>query len=129
VLGGGSNLLVSDAGFRDWYCNMTIGGIDTGDEDWETDLTPRSWGRVGDTGGARGGGQLRGSGVPERIPGTVCATPVQNVGAYGQDVSETIVRVCGIDAGDVGAGGVRPAACGFSYRQSRFNGRDRGATS
>jgi UDP-N-acetylmuramate dehydrogenase len=54
----------------------------------------------------------------------VGGTPVQNVGAYGQDVSETIVRVCAIDTTTLERVEFDKAACGFSYRQSRFNGRD-----
>jgi UDP-N-acetylmuramate dehydrogenase len=56
------------------------------------------------------------------IPGSVGGTPVQNVGAYGQDVSETIVRVCAVDAATLEAVEFDSAECGFSYRQSRFNG-------
>jgi UDP-N-acetylmuramate dehydrogenase len=51
---------------------------------------------------------------------------VQNVGAYGQDVSETIVRVCAIDTATLERVEFDSAACSFHYRQSRFNGADRG---
>jgi UDP-N-acetylmuramate dehydrogenase len=60
------------------------------------------------------------------IPGSVGGTPVQNVGAYGQDVSETIVRLCAIDTATLERVEFDTAACNFSYRQSRFNGPDRG---
>jgi UDP-N-acetylmuramate dehydrogenase len=56
----------------------------------------------------------------------VGGTPIQNVGAYGQDVSETIVRVCAIDATTLEPVEFDRAACGFRYRQSRFNGSDAG---
>jgi UDP-N-acetylmuramate dehydrogenase len=60
------------------------------------------------------------------IPGSVGGTPVQNVGAYGQEVSETIV---GVRAFDLKAGGfveLDHAACGFAYRRSIFNTTARG---
>jgi UDP-N-acetylmuramate dehydrogenase len=61
------------------------------------------------------------------IPGSVGGTPVQNVGAYGQDVSETITRVCAIDTATLERVEFDHEACGFHYRQSRFNGRDLGS--
>ena len=60
------------------------------------------------------------------IPGSVGGTPVQNVGAYGQDVSESITRVRAIDATTLERVEFDREACGFRYRQSRFNGPDRG---
>src|SRR5208283_2848186 len=60
------------------------------------------------------------------IPGTVGGTPVQNVGAYGQDVSETIARVYAIDTASLERVEFDRTACGFRYRQSRFNGHDLG---
>ena len=59
------------------------------------------------------------------IPGSTGATPIQNVGAYGQEVADTIVR---LRAWDRRTGEVRtiPAAdCGFGYRTSAFKGHDR----
>ena len=60
------------------------------------------------------------------IPGSVGGTPVQNVGAYGQDVSESITRVCAIDATTLERVEFDREACGFRYRQSRFNGAELG---
>jgi len=60
------------------------------------------------------------------VPGTVGGTPVQNVGAYGQEVASTIERV---RAFDVPAGEfveLAAAECGFAYRRSRFNSIDHG---
>jgi UDP-N-acetylmuramate dehydrogenase len=126
VLGGGSNLLVSDAGFDGLVLHMVIGGIDTrydGDKrifsagagvDWDTFVARAV---EDDSAGVE---------CLSGIPGTVGGTPVQNVGAYGQDVSETIVRVCAVDMATLERVEFDKAACGFSYRQSRFNGRDAG---
>ena len=55
------------------------------------------------------------------IPGTVGGTPVQNVGAYGQEVSQTIVTVRGFDRKTGQFVDLPAASCGFSYRRSIFN--------
>jgi UDP-N-acetylmuramate dehydrogenase len=60
------------------------------------------------------------------IPGTVGGTPVQNVGAYGQEVASTIVRVRAFDLRDLAWVEFSAAECGFAYRRSRFNTVDRG---
>jgi len=126
VLGGGSNLLVSDAGFDGLVLHMAIGGIFTHEDgerrsyftgagvEWDT-LVDRA---VEDN--------CAGVECLSGIPGTVGGTPVQNVGAYGQDVSETISRVYTIDATTLERVEFNRAACNFSYRQSRFNNRDLG---
>jgi UDP-N-acetylmuramate dehydrogenase len=54
------------------------------------------------------------------IPGSVGATPIQNVGAYGQEVSETIRAVRVLDRGDGAVRELAPQDCGFSYRSSAF---------
>ena len=126
VLGGGSNLLVSDAGFHGLVLHMSIGGIAHEDHDgkriysagagveWDTFVA----GAVRDN--------CAGVECLSGIPGTVGGTPIQNVGAYGQDVSETIVRVCAVDATTLERVEFDPSACGFRYRQSRFNGSEAG---
>ena len=54
------------------------------------------------------------------IPGSVGATPIQNVGAYGQEVSETVVRVRVLDRRSGEVADLPPEACAFSYRSSAF---------
>ena len=121
VLGGGSNLLVSDAGFPGLVLHMTLGGIEVRERegkciysvgagiDWDS-LVARA---VEDT--------CAGIECLSGIPGSVGGTPVQNVGAYGQDVSETIVQVRGIDVMTLQPVEFSRAECGFAYRKSRFN--------
>jgi len=58
------------------------------------------------------------------IPGLVGATPIQNVGAYGQEVSETIVRVTALDRATLEERTFAGSACAFRYRQSRFKSAD-----
>ncbi|MGD0521409.1 MAG: UDP-N-acetylmuramate dehydrogenase [Terracidiphilus sp.] len=60
------------------------------------------------------------------IPGTVGGTPVQNVGAYGQEVASVIERVRAFDLRQEAFVEFTAAECGFSYRRSRFNSVDRG---
>src|SRR5947209_19769308 len=60
------------------------------------------------------------------IPGSVGGTPVQNVGAYGQDVSETIESVQALDLKDGQLRELCNPACGFAYRTSVFNTSERG---
>jgi UDP-N-acetylmuramate dehydrogenase len=60
------------------------------------------------------------------IPGTVGGTPVQNVGAYGQEVASAIVCVRAFDLQSRTFVEFAAAECGFAYRRSRFNSEDRG---
>ncbi len=131
VLGGGSNLLVSDAGWPGLVLKAAISGIEQrpGNDDNEDGKTlfdvgaGESWDRfVCHAVIARCAGVECLSG----IPGSVGGTPVQNVGAYGQEVSETIESV---EVFDLKAGQVRELcreACGFNYRSSIFNTTERG---
>jgi UDP-N-acetylmuramate dehydrogenase len=59
------------------------------------------------------------------IPGSTGATPIQNVGAYGQEVAETISSVRVLDRAVDAVQDVIPAECGFAYRSSRFKHQDR----
>ena len=127
VLGGGSNLLVSDAGFNGLVLRLGLGGIEVEDagagnavfrvaagEDWD-EFVQRAV-----------NAHCAGIECLAGIPGTVGGTPVQNVGAYGQEVCSVIdrVRVIGLHDGRcLEFGG---AECGFAYRKSRFNTTDRG---
>ena len=126
VLGGGSNIVIADDGFSGLVLHVAISGanvcasgeeatVDAGaGEPWDQ-LVERL---VGD--GYAGMECLSG------IPGLTGGTPIQNVGAYGQEVADTIEEVTAIDrtTGDLTV--IPAAACGFSYRQSRFKQRDAG---
>jgi UDP-N-acetylmuramate dehydrogenase len=125
ILGGGSNLLVSDAGFPGLVLRIALHGIaskqDNGrltvsaaaGEDWD--------GLVAYTVTRNAAGVECLSG----IPGTVGGTPVQNVGAYGQEVSQTIVTVRAFDRKALRFIDLPAADCGFSYRRSIFNSTQR----
>jgi UDP-N-acetylmuramate dehydrogenase len=129
VLGGGSNLLVADAGFDGLMLHIGLLGVSVEEspglaqqkiyraaagEDWDR-FVERA---VQD--GCAGVECLAG------IPGTVGGTPVQNVGAYGQEAASTIERVRAYDLQERAFVELTAAECGFSYRHSRFNSADRG---
>jgi UDP-N-acetylmuramate dehydrogenase len=126
VLGGGSNLLVSDAGFRGLVLHMSIDGIDARDHDGKRIFSAGAGVELDAFVALAVKDNCAGVECLSGIPGTVGGTPIQNVGAYGQDVSETIVRVCAVDATTLERVVFDKSACGFSYRQSRFNGSEAG---
>ncbi|WP_148611320.1 UDP-N-acetylmuramate dehydrogenase [Nocardioides rubriscoriae] len=125
VLGGGSNLVVADAGFDGTVVEVATRGV-TADhegsdptcggvlvtvaagEDWDAFVAhavERGWVGVEALSG---------------IPGSVGATPVQNVGAYGQEVAQTVARVRAWDRRMRGVRSFAGPDCGFGYRHSRF---------
>jgi UDP-N-acetylmuramate dehydrogenase len=124
VIGGGSNLVVADEGFDGTVLQVATRGVAVGPDsdgcahtlqleagvDWEhaVALAVRE--------GYAGIEALSG------IPGLVGAAPIQNIGAYGQDVAQTVAWVRALDrtTGDVVV--LDNAACGFSYRHSVFKG-------
>ncbi len=124
VLGGGSNLVVSDAGFVGLVLHVALTPGYAQREDGNFMSFEVSAGMDWDafvlevcTQGLSGVECLAG------IPGLVGGTPVQNVGAYGQEVAQTIASVTVLDREDLEAPARRLAAaeCGFGYRRSRFN--------
>ena len=127
VLGGGSNLLVADSGWQGLILKVAIAGIDRRPE-FEGKIpfdvgAGESWDRfVSHAVVARCGGIECLSG----IPGSVGGTPVQNVGAYGQEVAETIESVEVLDLKDGHVRELCREACGFEYRTSIFNTTERG---
>ena len=128
VLGGGSNLLVADAGWPGVVVKISIAGIEQrpGLHDgkiWFDAGAGESWDHfVSHAVAAKCAGVECLSG----IPGSVGGTPVQNVGAYGQEVSETIEAVEAFDLHDGQVRELCGEACGFSYRSSIFNTSERG---
>ncbi len=126
VLGGGSNLLISDKGWPGLVLRIAVTGIDERSEDGKI-LFEVGAGDEWDKFVARAVARNC-SGVEclSGIPGSVGGTPVQNVGAYGQEVSETIESVQVFDLRDNQVREFCNQACGFSYRTSIFNTSERG---
>jgi UDP-N-acetylmuramate dehydrogenase len=121
VLGGGSNLLVSDDGWPGLVLKVSVAGVEfEGDsqkmlfhtgagENWD-DLVALAVSK-----------NCSGIECLSGIPGTVGGTPIQNVGAYGQEVSETIKRVHALEISTGQTVELTNADCGFSYRSSILN--------
>jgi UDP-N-acetylmuramate dehydrogenase len=120
VLGGGSNLVVSDAGFEGLVLQVAPPGLTfqaAGGEVLVEAGAGQPWDALVDQAVAR---DLAGVECLAGIPGLVGATPIQNVGAYGQEVSETIRRVRVLDRKSLQVADLEPEACGFGYRDSAF---------
>lgn len=129
LLAGGSNLVVADEGFAGTVVSIETRGI-SDDADGTGDPGDPSCGGVLVTAAAgeswdalvalavdRG---WRGVDALSGIPGSVGATPIQNVGAYGQEVADVIARVRCWDRVAGGTKTFAAADCGFGYRTSRF---------
>ncbi|HEY1901572.1 MAG TPA: UDP-N-acetylmuramate dehydrogenase [Terracidiphilus sp.] len=128
VLGGGSNLLISDAGFSGLVLRIGLRGIAVQDaanpgqkifsaaagEDWDSFVEHAVH------------HNCAGIECLAGIPGTVGGTPVQNVGAYGQEVASSIERVRAFDLSERTFVEFSAEECGFAYRRSRFNSTDKG---
>ena len=128
VLGGGSNLVVADSGWPGLVLRVAIEGIEQRPGTYDGKAlfevgAGESWDRfVSNAVRANCAGVECLSG----IPGSVGGTPVQNVGAYGQEVSNTIESVEVFDLRDRQIRELCADACGFSYRSSIFNTSERG---
>jgi UDP-N-acetylmuramate dehydrogenase len=127
VLGGGSNLVVADDGFDGTVVEVATSGV-SADSDGPEDLA--CLGAVTVTVAAGEGWDALvalavdkgwvGIEALSGIPGQAGATPIQNVGAYGQEVAQTIARVRTWDRGARELRTFAAADCGFGYRTSRF---------
>lgn len=122
ALGGGSNLLVSDAGFEGLVLHIGLKGI-TQQENIFQVAAGESWDGFVSHAVDR---DYAGVECLAGIPGTVGGTPIQNVGAYGQEVSETITGVRALDLNTLRFEEFSNAECGFTYRRSVFNTTVRG---
>jgi UDP-N-acetylmuramate dehydrogenase len=122
VLGGGSNVLAADEGFPGVVVRVALRGIQQkgnlfrvgAGEDWDGFVSHAI---------ALGFGGIE---CLAGIPGTVGGTPVQNVGAYGQEVSDTIVSVRVLDRKSLAFSELPAEACAFAYRRSIFNSSHKG---
>ncbi len=126
VIGDGSNLVVADAGVEGLVLQVAIEGVDF-DSCGERTVVRLGAGERWDAAVAatveKG---LVGLECLSGIPGSAGATPIQNVGAYGQDVAETIRWVTVFDRQSGAVGRLSGADCQFGYRSSRFKREDAG---
>ena len=125
VLGGGSNVLIADEGFPGLVLRVVLRGV-VEEPAAEARLVRAAAGEDWDPLVARAvAGGLAGLECLSGIPGSAGATPIQNVGAYGQEVSETLVEVEAMSRADGSVRRFSAAECGFGYRQSVFKGPER----
>ncbi len=120
ILGGGSNLIVGDAGFPGLVLRVATRGLElTRGETYSTLIAQAGepWDDVVELAVSE---RLAGLECLTGIPGSTGATPIQNVGAYGQEVSEVIEAVEVLDRADGSFTWLPGGACGFGYRDSRF---------
>ena len=122
VLGGGSNLLVADEGFEGLALRLRILGVERDGCHFDAGAG-ESWDGLVDQTIAAG---CAGMECLAGIPGTVGATPVQNVGAYGQEVAQTVASVRALDRVNGQFVELTGEQCRFRYRASLFNTEERG---
>lgn len=125
VLGGGSNVVISDRGFSGLMLRIRICGIESRTEGDNVILTAGAgveWDSLVAMCVSNG---WAGFECLSGIPGSVGATPIQNVGAYGQETSETLVSVEALDRTTNDIVEIAASECGFGYRASRFKTTNR----
>jgi UDP-N-acetylmuramate dehydrogenase len=117
VLAGGSNLVVADEGFPGTVVHVVSRGVEPTGHGRVTVQAGEPWDPFVAACVERG---VAGVECLSGIPGSVGATPIQNVGAYGQEVAETIASVRVYDRARDAVVDLPPDDCGFAYRSSRF---------
>jgi UDP-N-acetylmuramate dehydrogenase len=126
VLGGGSNLVVSDRGWNGLVLQVGIASVEEHEQEGRVRFDVGAgvdWDHFVSECVTR---NVAGVECLSGIPGSVGGTPVQNVGAYGQEVSETIASVTAFDPVENRIRELQASECGFQYRRSIFNSSQRG---
>lgn len=127
VLGGGSNIIFPDNGFEGLVLKIGMKGMSVsgkGGSD-ETEVTAQAGEDWDNFVMFCAGDGLQGIECLSGIPGKVGATPIQNVGAYGQEVSQTISEISAIERNSLTKVTFSNHECNFGYRQSRFKNEDK----
>ena len=127
VLGGGSNTIVRDEGFNGLVLHIRIPGVAVVEEDLYSITFKLGAGEIWDD-FVKKAVEMRLSGVEAMsgIPGTVGAAPVQNVGAYGQELADTFVSLEAYDTQNDQFVLLEADSCHFSYRDSIFRNEEKG---
>lgn len=127
IIGGGSNLIVRDEGFAGIIIHNKIPGIEIVADDGGTTTIKAGAGELWDTlVSYTVDRNLSGIDAMSGIPGTVGAAPVQNIGAYGQELADTFVSLEAYDIANDRFVTLSWDDCGFSYRHSIFRGNAAG---
>ncbi|WP_392467313.1 UDP-N-acetylmuramate dehydrogenase [Arsenicicoccus cauae] len=127
LVSGGSNLVISDEGFDGTVVRVATQGVDVQSQDYCGGAFVRvaageSWDGLVERAVAEGWAGIE---AMSGIPGLTGATPVQNVGAYGQEVAQTIAQVRVFDRREQRVRTFFPDDCAFTYRHSVLKGTDR----
>jgi UDP-N-acetylmuramate dehydrogenase len=125
LLAGGSNVVVADAGYPGTVVLVRSQGLRTGRRGELVEVTVEAGHNWDDVVAYTVAEGLAGLECLSGIPGSAGATPIQNVGAYGQEVSDTIRSVTVLDRLSGLAEVMAAADCGFGYRRSAFRGSGR----
>lgn len=126
VIGGGSNTIFSDEGFDGLVIINKIKGVEVTERVDSLELTigaGEEWDEVVTKSVSLGFGDIAALSL---IPGSTGGAPVQNIGAYGQQISDSIVSVDAYDLEEKKQISILQQNCNFSYRTSRFNQKDKG---
>ena len=121
VLGGGSNVLISDHGFSGVVLHLETKELSIGNDGIVIASAGINWSNLVENCCQKG---LSGMEALAGIPGLVGATPIQNVGAYGQEVSNLILKVYALDKVSLKTITFTADECQFGYRRSRFKTSD-----
>ncbi len=120
VLGGGSNVVVGDGGFAGLVLQLVVRGTEFRSQGDHVVLEAQAGEPWDDVVAAAVARDLAGIECLSGIPGTAGATPIQNVGAYGQEVADTLRSLRVLDRRTLEARELPAADCGFAYRNSIF---------
>jgi UDP-N-acetylmuramate dehydrogenase len=127
ILGGGSNVIAKDDGFPGIVIRVRVPGFDIVADDINTTTIKIGAGENWDLVVKRTVDMhLSGIEAMSMIPGTSGAAPVQNVGAYGQEIADTLVSLEAYDSETKSFVVLQNEACGFAYRDSIFRGDQKG---
>ncbi len=127
MIGQGSNIVWRDEGYQGLVIVNGIRGREILSQDDKSVVVRIGGGEVWDEVVAWSVEQgLSGIEFLSLIPGTAGAGPVQNIGAYGAELADTLIEVEAYDTQTESYGGITNSSCGFGYRTSRFKTNDRG---
>ena len=123
VIGDGTNIIWQDSGFDGLVIVNKLMGFELSGDGVVKASAGENWDSVVKRTVEQGWSGLE---CLSAIPGTAGATPVQNVGAYGQEISKVLVEVEAYDTKAKKTVSISGADCGFGYRSSRFKSSDKG---
>lgn len=127
ILGGGSNVIARDEGFSGLVIKIKIPGFEVLSDDLNTTTLKIGAGEAWDTVVERSVNMhLSGIEAMSAIPGTAGAAPVQNIGAYGQEIADTLVSLEAYDTTTNQVVTLQNSDCEFTYRHSIFRGSQQG---